>query len=681
MLDPTDPGAVAAAHAELPAEWFEALLDALPTPLVLLEPRSARVLFANAAADKMAGGQFPRANLSAPLLRAAAGERLRAESFEWPTEGGTLSLLVHAETLPAVEGRAPVVMVTFDDVTELANAEHIKDETVAVLDTLFFSAPVGLAFFDAELRYVRVNDALAQTNGLPAAAHIGRHVADLLPEMDPAVEPALRRVLDTGEPVVDVEVVGRTPAVPGQDRHWVVSYYPVRHRSGVTLGVGAVLVEVTDRVRLLESERRARERAERAERRSAFLARAGEALNSSLDYEETLRQLAELAVPAKADWCAIDMRGVGGIGLQRLAVRHVDPDKERLGRELFERWPPRPDDAEGVWWVLRTGRPVLYREVTPELIESVAYDREHLDVSLALGLRSAMIVPLRARGEVVGAMTFVLAESGGSYGDEDLQLAMEVARSASAAIENSVLHDQVRYIARTLQTSLLPSRLPEIPGFELAARYRAAGEGFEVGGDFYDVFQRHERSWAIALGDVVGKGPEAAALTALARYSTRAAAIEHPEPARVLELLNEAILRESRVDRYMTAVHATLELVDPPRLVISSAGHPPALLLRGGTATEIGGGGRMLGIDASVGAVEARVLLEPGDAVVLYTDGVTDAAAPERILGVQDLCGALASAAGEPADEIAAALERHALLGTSGHARDDIAIVVLRYAG
>src|SRR5688572_22710939 len=179
-------------------------------------------------------------------------------------------------------------------VDELA-AVGSDERDAALLDTLFSSAPVGLAFLDEQLRYVRVNEALAALHDVPAAEHAGRGVLEVVPEMDPAVLDCMRRVLTTGEPVKDLEFVGRTVTAPGDDRHWVYGLYPVRRRGGgeEVLGVGATVADVTDRVR--------------AEQRTAFLARAAQVLAESLDLEETFARVAELAVPEKADLCAIDL--------------------------------------------------------------------------------------------------------------------------------------------------------------------------------------------------------------------------------------------------------------------------------------------------------------------------------------------------------------------------------------
>src|SRR5207248_11443603 len=154
------------------------------------------------------------------------------------------------------------------------------------------------------------------------------------------------------------------------------------------------------------------------------------------------------------------------------------------------------------------------------------------------GFSSLMIVPLAARGRTLGALTLVAAESGRHYGPADLAVAEDLARRAAQAVDNARLFTQQRHIARTLQESLLPPKLPEIPGVEVAARYEAAGLGTEVGGDFYDLFET-DGEWGVVMGDVCGKGPEAAAVTGLARYTIRAAAMRERSPSRILGILND----------------------------------------------------------------------------------------------------------------------------------------------
>jgi serine phosphatase RsbU (regulator of sigma subunit) len=288
---------------------------------------------------------------------------------------------------------------------------------------------------------------------------------------------------------------------------------------------------------------------------------------------------------------------------------------------------------------------------------------------------------------VIGVLTLMFASTRRQPGEAELDLAAQVAARAATAIDNARLHRDRSHIARTLQRSLLPPRLPRIEGFEIAARYRAAGEGNEVGGDFYDVFQRTDSSWIVALGDVCGKGAEAAALTALARYTLRAAAISDGAPRALLASLNEAIVRdrrdESPSDRFMTAVTGCLDL-DPehPVLAIGSAGHPPPVLVRAdGTAEPIDIRGRALGLLPGVEVGSCKIALRPGDALVLYTDGVLDAGAPKRPLAMEELVEAARAVARGPAAEMARAVERAALDRAVGAPRDDIAIVVLRREG
>ena len=197
-----------------------------------------------------------------------------------------------------------------------------------------------------------------------------------------------------------------------------------------------------ERIRLLDQEKVARLRAEELEQRASFIAEAQAALDSSLKFDEVLRRLTRLIVPMLADWCAVHMLEPDG-SITQVAVGHVDPEKVQLAEELARRYPPDPDDPQGVPGVLRTGEPQHVREITDELLEAGARDAEHLEIIRGLGLCSAMIVPLQARSQTLGAITFVSAESERLYGEEDLAFASELGRRAALSIDNARLHSEL----------------------------------------------------------------------------------------------------------------------------------------------------------------------------------------------------------------------------------------------
>jgi serine phosphatase RsbU (regulator of sigma subunit)/anti-sigma regulatory factor (Ser/Thr protein kinase) len=251
---------------------------------------------------------------------------------------------------------------------------------------------------------------------------------------------------------------------------------------------------------------------------------------------------------------------------------------------------------------------------------------------------------------------------------------------AAVTTERRRVEDTVEYIAETLQESLLPSTLPRIPGVEAAAEFRPAGERHVVGGDFYDLFQGDDGSWAVVVGDVCGKGASAAAVTGLARYTLRAAAVREPRPSRVLRLLNDAILRQRAPNEFCSVAFARLETNGPgsARATLSNGGHPLPLVLRAAGAVEpIGSYGTLLGVVEDPELSDATVELHAGDALVLYTDGLTDAHAPERIVTQAELESVLAASAGRPAPEIAREVARAALGNRGEQARDDVALLVL----
>jgi serine phosphatase RsbU (regulator of sigma subunit) len=292
-----------------------------------------------------------------------------------------------------------------------------------------------------------------------------------------------------------------------------------------------------------------------------------------------------------------------------------------------------------------------------------------------------MVIPMIARGRSLGAMTFATSESERRFDEDDLELGRQIAARAALAVDNARLYDERSSIARRLQESLLPPSLPQIDGLELAARFRAAGEGNEVGGDFYDVFELGPGSWCAVIGDVSGKGADAAAVTGQARYTLRAAALHETNPSRLLSELNEALLRQGTGDHFCTVVAVRIDLEDglPARMVACSGGHPLPMLVRAdGSASAVGRPGTLLGVVADPDLVDVELELHADDALVLYTDGVTEARAPERVYGVAELAELLEAVEQRDAAGLARAVESAALSARDREPRDDIAILVLR---
>jgi PAS domain-containing protein len=242
-------------------------------------------------------------------------------------------------------------------------------------------------------------------------------------------------------------------------------------------------------------------------------------------------------------------------------------------------------------------------------------------------------------------------------------------------------------LARTLQQSLLPPDLPDVPGLELAARYHPAGGGLEVGGDFYDVFQTGRQAWAFVMGDVCGKGAEAARTTGLARYTVRAGAMQAKLPSEVLAMLNEALIRQQSEDaepdpRFVTAAYASVRLAPGRvRVAVALGGHPPPLLLRhDGRVRPLGDPGTALGLFRQPELRNREVMLTEGDLVVFYTDGVTEARSRTTAaeFGEDRFRGLLADLTGSSAGVVAAAVEAAALDHQGGQASDDLAVLVFR---
>ncbi len=417
----------------------------------------------------------------------------------------------------------------------------------------------------------------------------------------------------------------------------------------------------------------------RLQQRMAFLAQAGLVLDRSLDYIDTLRSLAELTVPELAQLAVVDLLDQGGL-LRTAVAAAPDAEQARSVEAMRHSHPLAMDSTHPVAEVLRSGQPVLLPSMTPHFQREIAQGAEHYELMRRLRYHSAIVVPLVARQRVLGTLSLLRMEGAPPYAEDDLVLAEELARRAALAIDNSRLFELTRHIARTLQESLLPRALPAIPSARIFGRYRAASEGQEVGGDFYDGFGIEENRWGIAIGDVCGKGPEAAALTALARYTIRALAGR--DAATVLRLLNDAVIRDHDAvsRRFLTAVFAVASAEgDHLELDVAVGGHPAPLVLRAdGTVERVRARGPLIGVTRDVEFVPERLVLSPGDTVVLYTDGLTEARAPAHVLSESDLVALLARGRGLGAERLATFLEQSATDGESP--RDDIALLVLELA-
>jgi PAS domain S-box-containing protein len=419
--------------------------------------------------------------------------------------------------------------------------------------------------------------------------------------------------------------------------------------------------------------------AKEAELRQRFLAQAGVTLASSLDYEETLQRVAQLVVPGLADWCAVDVVDAN-LRLNQVAIAHVDPDKVAFAREFRSRYPPDPNDDSGIYGVLRSGRPELYPELPDELLEQGIPDPEQLESIRALGMRSVMLIPMVVAGRTIGVLTMVSAESRRSFDEDDLVFAGDLARRAATAVENARLYTERAHAALTLQESLLPASLPTVPGWQLASSYAAGDMTVEVGGDFFDVVELDEGFLAV-VGDVTGKGVQAAALTALARYTLTTAARFDPSPAAVVSLLNDVLVHRSDIS-LLTAVCAYIvPSASGARLRLTSAGHPLPVLARAGRApTTVGPPGLLLGITGSARWEETEIELAPGDTLLFYTDGVTDTPSGSERFGEERLLAALPSAPADPREMIAA-VQRALREFQVGDVVDDRAMLGLQVVG
>lgn len=532
------------------------------------------------------------------------------------------------------QGRPGALLIA----VETSQVLRMRD-SLAALESLFSQSPIGLATLGADLRFLRVNDALARMNGVSAAEHLGRRLTEVVPGVNAvALEKTMQEVLDGGQAVVDVRRTGRTPADPGRERTWSCSYAPLVDGSGRTLGLIASLIDITE-------SQQAEHDVERARRRFALLAEAGTRVGTTLDLRQTSEEIVRMLVPQLADSADVQLledamspdestaatRGV----IRRMAALFPDPAAPTA--RLLPGMTSRLERGSLYERVIAAGRPTnLYRSDVPALIPDPRADELR---AYLMSLGSARLVPLVARGKALGAVVVTRLRSREPFDEQDCVLIDELAARAALNIDNALMYTRQRAAALTLQRNLTNSALPAVPGLELTGRYLPASE-HDVGGDWFDVIALPEERTGLVIGDVMGHGIHAAAIMGQLRAAVRTLARLGIDPADMLRSL-DALVADMGDDQLATCVYAVHDPASGGCLVARAGHPPPAVLSPGGSVTfldgspgtPLGTGGRQFGTE--------EVPLSPGGLLVLYTDGLIETRGRDLDQGLDRLARAL----------------------------------------
>ncbi|GAA2767808.1 SpoIIE family protein phosphatase [Streptomyces paradoxus] len=425
----------------------------------------------------------------------------------------------------------------------------------------------------------------------------------------------------------------------------------------------------------------------------SFLVEASDLLAGTLDRDQTLALMAQMTVPTLATWCAVYTIADQASEPYLSYVLHEDEELIDGIKYLLSKVPapdPVPTPGARVWTApaevahqaaLRSSMRSLglsgspTRQVTPGIGPTLA-------TASAVG-GETVVLPLVARNRVIGMLTLG-KPTDEHFRQEILELAEDLSRRAALALDNARLYSERTAISQSLQRSLLPPELPEIEGVEVEVIYRAAGEGNEVGGDFYDVFPIRDGAYGFAIGDVCGTGPNAAAVTGLARHALRLLAREGLTGPTVLERLNSAILDEGARSRFLTLLYGEMRPQEDgsAELKVVCAGHPLPLRLRqDGTVEPAAEPQPLLGVIEDLELYEQTVTLDPGDVLLCVTDGVTERREGARMLGDDGLADVLTTCTGLTAGAVAARIMRAVERFASDAPSDDMAILAMRVPG
>jgi PAS domain S-box-containing protein len=521
------------------------------------------------------------------------------------------------------------------------------------IESLFSGAPVGIAVRDPELRCTWVNDALALQDGVPREKRLGRRLTDILPGHESeAVEAVMRQVLETGVPAIAHPYRKCLPTDPRREHEFSASFFRLDDAEGETQGLCALIMDMTDR--------------QRARERLAALGEAGTRIGTTLDVMRTGQELADFAVPRLADFVTVDLVESVPLGedlLARLgAMGTRKPAFRRAGLASIHEGGP-----ESLWF---PGQPVLVPARSP-FVDVLTSGRSHLEPVLnaspgtwldhdparaakihRYGMHSMMIVPIHARGAVLGVAVFVRTVDPAPFEADDLVFAEELVSRAALSLDNARRYVRERATAFALQRNLLPRRLNGGPAVDVASRYLPADTEDGVGGDWFDVIPLSGARVALVVGDVVGHGINAAATMGRLRTAVHTLANMDLPPDELLAQLDDTMTRIAEEDldalgRPLAVEGATClyAVYDPVarRCTMARAGHPPpAIITPQGEITfpELPPG-LPLGVDrASFEAVELD--LPEGCVLAFYTDGLIERRDADIDAGMHRLSAALA---------------------------------------
>lgn len=505
------------------------------------------------------------------------------------------------------------------------------------------------------------NPAATRLYGYTAEEAIGRHISFLVPPDHKDEEMVILERIKRGERLETYE----TERIRADGARIAVSLTvsPIRSPMRGLIGASVVARDITAEMR----RRRAQE----------FLVAASRLLDTSLDPMETARTIVSTAVPELAELCLIDFRRPDG-WYGDSVVAGANPEMAARLEQIRRESPLDPGGEHPVAQVLRLNQPMVWRDLkAPEVAAKVSQNAAHAQLMHDAGYNSAAVVPLVARGRTIGALSFLHAFSNLRYDPDDLEFLAELGERAALALDNARLYRERDRVAKSLQRGLRPPRPADVEGLDISVVFEAAGEGIEVGGDLYDVLPTEDGCWLL-IGDVAGKGSTAAGVSVAVRHAVRGLTREIAEPEEVLRRVNELLLSGETLNDFATAMLARLHRdACDWRVVLASAGHPPAVLSDGDDATLLGGGS-VLGAWAQANVKRHERTIGPDETLVLCTDGWLEAGPVSSHQQPESFAEMAQSLAGLGLDEMTDRLRADAVGRSAGTLRDDLVLLAIR---